>query len=500
MYCLKRKEKMKNVKIVILNMAIILGVILAIVAYVSWQKKSDRQKACRSFRTTTYVMEDLVSSDIASAQKLCKSRAKYINKNKMTLEEAIASVKMSLTSNVTGHIILLDTMEGLSTQASSEDENDFTVSYKDLNVIDETKLEDDAEVHLTVSYANPIDGTKVVSFYNKVTIVDETGKNVNAVLLRVVPVDVLLEQWKFSEYLQDAGLILMNVKGGFLVKSDGISGIGFYDYLNPGSENGQTVQSIMTAIRNKKKGTFQRTSRYGEKEYFVYRRLGIDDELVMIGCIPTSSLAMSGKVWIFPMIIFAVFLLLLAINLLYYFRDDERKKRLENHIKEQMGVISLLGSDYDALWVVEDKQGTCRLFQGHSSTLEEYRRADIQHSGDFFPFMQKYIRRFVAEQDRERVKEILFDKYFFDLIPQDGRMLTINYVGNRKGEEHYYQMSFAKCLYEDKPEFIIMGIRNVDEKVKMDKYQKELLSAAEKQAQIAGKVKDLLLSSMEGEG
>jgi Tfp pilus assembly protein PilE len=491
---------MKNAKIVLVNMAIIIGVILAIVVYVSYQKKSDRQKACESFRTTTYVMEDFVSSDIASAQKLCKSRAEYINKNKMTLKQAVNYVKMSQTSEVTGHIIRLDTMEGLSTHPSGEDETDYSVSYKDLNVIDKTKLDSDAQVYLTECYTNPMDGTKVVSFYNGIHILDETGESVEAVLLRVVPVETLQEQWKFSEYLKDADLMLVNVKGGYLVKSEGISGIGFYDYLNPGKENGQTLQSILNGIRKHKKGTFQRTNRYNEKQYFVYRRLSIDNELVMIGCLPVSALSMDRKDWIVPIMILIIIGIVVGADLWQYKKTVKRKKLLEKKMKEQMGIIKLLGCDFDALWVVEDSQGTCRLFQGQGSALEEYRRADISHSGEFITLMKKYIRSFVAEKDRERVAEIIFDKYFFDLIPKDGRMFNISFEGLRRGEIHYFQMCFARCARQDSEDFVVLGFRNVDDKVTMEKHQKELISAAMEQAEAVKKMQQLLLSNMGSEG
>jgi phosphoenolpyruvate synthase/pyruvate phosphate dikinase len=169
-------------------------------------------------------------------------------------------------------------------------------------------------------------------------------------------------------------------------------------------------------------------------------------------------------------------------------------------MKEQLHVIDVLSRDFNALWIIEDKKGTCRLFRGQNSSLEEYGQAGLPLSGGFITFMQAYIKGFVAEKDQEKIQEILFDKYFFELIPQDGRPLTLNYEKIWKGETHYFQMSFARFLRTgDDSSYVILGFRNIDTIIGKEKKQQELLSVVKEQAEAIEKAKKVFLASMKQE-
>lgn len=192
--------QMKNRKIIFINIFIAALLALIIIFYAYYQKHMNLVNSQEAFETTTRVMEDVVSSDLLTGQRLCESRSNYINQNNMTMEEAIQYVIQTQTSDDSMHAILrLDTMEGLSTKPmqTTENEGDYHVSYKNLDVIDLELLESDSLLNMTKTYKNPINGEDVIAFYNRVSILDKNGDKVPCVLLRVVSVSDIQKQWVF---------------------------------------------------------------------------------------------------------------------------------------------------------------------------------------------------------------------------------------------------------------------------------------------------------------
>lgn len=83
----------------------------------------------------------------------------------MTAEEAISFIrKAKISPSIYGHLIFLDktSKSGISTHPSSKDENNYSVSYRNINLfdnIDEISREDGI-VSLTRAYTNPQNGVQ----------------------------------------------------------------------------------------------------------------------------------------------------------------------------------------------------------------------------------------------------------------------------------------------------------------------------------------------------
>jgi hypothetical protein len=290
------------------------------VFYVVYQQYFQVNRYYENFRRSTRMMEDVVSSDILAEQKLCDSRARYINENRMTMEEAIQYVRQLHTDDISGHIVRLDTLEGLSTTPADSDAENLPVSYAQLDVIDVQQMEDGSDINMTQSYLNPTDGSEVVAFYQKIQVFDQEENAVPALYLRVVRLSALEKQWVFSSYYEKASLILMEVDGDYVVKPDGLQGQNLFETLL--SYHGKAIQpdELRAAIKENADGAF-----YGENAdkagvYFAYSHLRVNGKWVMVGLIPTAAFQMSTVDWSVPMIIIIALAAILLVDVLFFKR------------------------------------------------------------------------------------------------------------------------------------------------------------------------------------
>lgn len=124
-------------------------------------------------------------------QRVCDSWASTLNRNHPTLERAVDFLRYAVTApGVMGQIIYTDdaAMSGLSTHARTDDPEDYTVSYKDIELFDDDSA--NTTVNITRAYTNPINGVPSIAFYNPVTLAE--GRR--AVVMRVVPIETIEDE------------------------------------------------------------------------------------------------------------------------------------------------------------------------------------------------------------------------------------------------------------------------------------------------------------------
>ncbi len=121
----------------------------------------------------------------------------------MTAEEAISFIrKAKISPSIYGHLIFPEesSKSGISTHSGSKDPDDYSVSYRNINLFEnlDNISREDGVVSLTRAYTNPQNGVQSIAFMNFVTIRDETtGELEEALLMRVEPVSMLEDKLVF---------------------------------------------------------------------------------------------------------------------------------------------------------------------------------------------------------------------------------------------------------------------------------------------------------------
>ncbi len=194
--------------------------------------------------------------------------------------------------------------------------------------------------------------------------------------------------------------------------------------------------------------------------------------------------------------------LIICIVLILYLKGRWSRKLLNateqanKEMGEQLAIVEALSRDYTNVFAVNEEKSTARIvkLEGYVTTGL---KKDSAEEHPYTPILEQYIRDRVHPEDRQYLTEALsLDKVREQLDA------NTEYMGSYRiqadGESHYYQYTYVK-VGENNPEqnsFILAGFRSIDEMIRREQEQKEVLAEALAQAQYANNAKTTFLNNM----
>ena len=313
-------------------------IILVILAFVLLDVSSEQHRMLASqteaFENMTVAMESVATNYLVGEQQVCRSWANYINAGSLTPEEAIDFVRKSITNpDAMAHILLIGDPElsGLSTDARAGSGEDYTVSYKNIDIFSkgfDAFLREDNAVNVTRTYTNPVNAIQSIAFCCQVTLRDgENGGPLAAALLRVIPVSNFAQKWAFpTEEYRSAGVALIDTAGNYIIKDHSFKNTNLYEfyqsYNNPGPAELENMKSRVTG----EPGSLEMNNSAGQRCLTAYTRVNSTDDWIIVAMIPMADLSRSVTNWTLVGIVTAGLLLLLGFNLVNMVQFNRRLK------------------------------------------------------------------------------------------------------------------------------------------------------------------------------
>ena len=299
---------MKRTLISIVDLLIIVLILFFIVQYANNKMRESNARVVENFEKMTITAEQIIMNYLEDEQHLCDIWANYINRSAeagspMTGEEAISFIrKAKISSSIYGHLIFLDktSQSGISTNASSKDANDYSVSYRNLNIfdnIDEISREV-GKVNLTRAYTNPQNGVQSMAFLNYVKVLDESdGQLSEAILMRVEPVSILEDKLVFlkGEY-ENVEISLINKEGEYLVHGKSLKNSNFFEYYKSYNEADIADYNEMRDEVTSETGTMTMNNSKGEECVISYTPLKSMNTWFLLAYIPAGELKAANTV------------------------------------------------------------------------------------------------------------------------------------------------------------------------------------------------------------
>ncbi|MCR5098157.1 MAG: hypothetical protein K6B14_04335 [Lachnospiraceae bacterium] len=233
---------MKRSLIITINLLIMGFILIFIVRYAGIKVNESNKSSIVSFEKMTMTTNQIIANYLENEQHLCDIWANYINRSAeggtpMTAEEAISFIRKAKTSpQIEGHLIFFDdkNTEGLSTTAKVSAPDDYTVSYKNVNIFEniENVSPTNDVVNLTRAYTNPTNGVQSIAFLDHVTVLDsKSGKQKQGLLMRVVPLSSLEQKLVFlkGEY-ENVEISLVDKEGNYVVHGKSFKNSNFFEY------------------------------------------------------------------------------------------------------------------------------------------------------------------------------------------------------------------------------------------------------------------------------
>lgn len=292
--------------LIILNLLVLIAGVILSVLYTVGYRDEKTENAKSSFASTVDSMEQVSSANLRMQQESVAGWGEYINKQSLTMDEALVLLRdMNSNENISAQIIDVDTMRGCSTQASAIDNTDYTVDYSTSKGEFQEALKKFMETpsgsgdfKITGAYTNTIDGKQCVGFAEKIYLKISTGELKAYLLLRVMPIDTLQDQWVFPTGYDDAEIGLITIDGDYVIRSKSMKSENFYEFIR--AYNNLTypqATELSEQVKSSGSGVLEYANARGENSYWVYVPVDENSDWLVIGYCPASSLLPEETQW-----------------------------------------------------------------------------------------------------------------------------------------------------------------------------------------------------------
>ncbi|MDE5789293.1 MAG: response regulator [Clostridia bacterium] len=203
-----------------------------------------------------------------------------------------------------------------------------------------------------------------------------------------------------------------------------------------------------------------------------------------------------------PIIIAFVIAVIVCAILALWLRGRWNRKLLltteqaNKKMGEQLAIVEALSRDYTNVFAVSEENATARILKLEGYVAEGLKKGSVDEY-NYAVILDNYIRSRVYHDDREELSQALsLDNVRERLSADDEFMGSYRIVDN--GEIHHFQYTYLKIADggSGHGRFILVGFRNIDEMIRKEQEQKDVLTEALAQAQYANKAKTTFLNSM----
>ena len=345
---------MKKIFVIIVNVIIISAILIFVVIHSEYVSRDSYRRQIEHFENMTVTMEQVTQNYLEGEQRICDVWARYINNSNMTMEEAVAYIRSShVLENTSAHLIASDTLTGLSTRPKQGTEDEYTVSYKRVNLLNNMDWIDEIgkSINITRAYTNPMNGEQSLAFCNTVTLYDPEGNTSGtAVLLRVVPLSELEQKWVFPQTeLVNAELSIIDADGDYILKGYSFKNSSFFEfYKSYNSTDPESWQQLFERITSST-GSVSMLDSHGRKCVLAFTPVTDTAGWTLLGFVPEEDIQADKENWLLVGVISAGLLILFICDIFYMLFLNKRlqitTREAESANKAKTDFLSTMSHD-----------------------------------------------------------------------------------------------------------------------------------------------------------
>ena len=153
----------------------------------------------------------------------------------------------------------------------------------------------------------------------------------------------------------------------------------------------------------------------------------------------------------------------------------EEGKRANKALREEMVISEALSQEYHSLFKLDAETGEMSLYRTDGFGMKKEMLQELLESHDYEgQILDKYIDNFVVAEDQERVRNATRLEVLKQNVPDQG-LYKISYLRIVDNKYAYYEMNTIKIKDNSGKVYFVIGMRDVDEKVRMQmKQDKEM--------------------------
>ncbi|MGN0741606.1 MAG: response regulator [Candidatus Fimadaptatus sp.] len=169
-------------------------------------------------------------------------------------------------------------------------------------------------------------------------------------------------------------------------------------------------------------------------------------------------------------------------------RVIQRVKRSQTE-NEQLKIVGALSNDYSDIFLTEPVRDRTVTMKTNGQMLDAEKRAVRSYRDSW----QRYVERYVADEDAERVLEAVAAENVCARLRETPEY-SLDFRAKLADGLHYYQVKFVRLAGED--DRMIAGLRNIDVQMQAELERQKVLQDALASAQHANRAKTTFLNNM----
>ena len=315
---------MKRILIIIANFLIVLFTIFFVLLYVRNQSAFMKSYNTENFMNMSIGMEQVTTNYLEGEQRLCDSWAACINSRKMNMTEAMDYLNVAQRlPNISAHIINLNSFSGYSNKPKIDNPQDYQVSYKEIDIFSSLNelLGQQDQVRVTRSYTNPMNGIQSIAFCDLLELRnDDTQKTERAILMRVIPVEMLSSKWVFpSEKYSDAQISIIDREGNYIIKGKSFKNSNFFEFYKSYNQiNKEDLENLENQIHQT--GMFTMVNTKTEDCLIAHVPVNTSFDWTLLTYIPMTDITKNDIDWLLIFVVSISLVILLIFDLMVIMR------------------------------------------------------------------------------------------------------------------------------------------------------------------------------------
>ncbi|MBQ9265580.1 MAG: response regulator [Bacilli bacterium] len=310
---------MKKIWVVIVNVFIMISMVVFVFIYASTETKAITQSQIENFENSTVTMEQVTENYLKGEQRICDVWAHYINSEDMTMEEATSFIRVShVLKNASAHLLYLDTQTGKSTKPKTGTTDEYDVSYSNLGLLNDLSWVHEIGTSINVSraYTNPINGEQSIAFCNYITL-KESGEAKDSILLRVLPVAELKDNWVFlKEKFENAELSIIDANGNYIIKGNSFKNSSFFEFYKSYNNIDSTKAQVLFNKITSETGSLTMYNSRHEECIVAYTPFNATGGWALLSLMPKKDLIVDTENWFLIGVITSGLIILFIFDLI----------------------------------------------------------------------------------------------------------------------------------------------------------------------------------------
>ena len=298
------RRKYLTAFIVAINVLFVGGLAFGEWQYIKSSKDHTIEKNKESFVSANSSLSSMTNNYLLGESHLCRSWARYINQNPMTMDDAITYVSQSIIdADVVAHIIDRETYKGVATKPHKSDPTDYSVEYTG-DLPKKVFTSHNEGVKTSPEFSEPNSLISCIAFYTEIDLLDDTDptKTYGGYLMRIVPTDNLATKWTFPSSFKRLEVAVIDNSseenfGAYVFHQSSFKSTSFFNFYRsynaPSYSELETVKQKVTT----ESGTMVMKGAL-EKTYFVsYSQIQNQEKWTIITIVPLKDITSVAIDW-----------------------------------------------------------------------------------------------------------------------------------------------------------------------------------------------------------